>query len=312
MPGTPHLDSQLDGTKLLQHSDPEDWVLALTVSGKGNLLATGGRLGNICIWEMSTLNLIRTLDAGYQEGIDYDVSCSQLTFHRYLPYFAFIEGTGTVCVIRTDSWHRLLTLGKPEDNILSIAFSLHSAAIAFGCQDGRVCVWDIAAGRELFSVVGNEDPYLLSFSFHSKLLCITCTDGTCQFASWGEGSLAHRFSVTKSPYACAVFSPYGSYFLSVSETGLTLRDAVSFHKQHEMTRHIPDVSGYAVSWSAPSFAVRSSTGLVVVWDYCDNSVVEITTPPGLWTPICYSPSGKALLVGRFGNSVRCVTWDKKL
>src|SRR5262245_3842118 len=130
MTGRLYLDSRRDGTTLLQHSDPEDWVLALAVCPKGQLMATGGRLDNICIWDVKRLALIRTFDPGGEEGVDYVIACSKIVFHPSLPYFAYIDGTWTICVVRTDTWDRVLTLGKTSDNILSIAFAPQAGIIA--------------------------------------------------------------------------------------------------------------------------------------------------------------------------------------
>src|SRR5262249_7530630 len=159
------------------------------------------------------------------------------------------------------------TLGTADDNILSLAFAPHSGVLAFGCQDGRVLLWDIVNDRAIVSVAGKEDPNLLSFSIDSKLLCITCSDGTCQLASPIQGSVVHDLSGATAPFSCGLFSPYGPYFLMAASPGLLSRwDALSFQQHIQEMTPLHDVVSCAVSRCTPSFAARSSTGLVVVWD----------------------------------------------
>src|SRR5262249_15051502 len=149
-------------------------------------------------------------------------------------------------------------------------------------------------------------------SYNSELLCISCSDGTCQFADPTQGSIVRQLPQKETNFARGLFSPYGPFFLSVTKNGLFSRwDAISFKKQNEEVTPIRDVDRCAASPSTPSFALRSATGLVVAWDYLDNSVVEIRTPPGRVTPICYSATGDSLLIGYFGSSVRSVSLARK-
>src|SRR6266436_4707044 len=113
---------------LVRHSGPSDWVTSLAVSGDGALLATGGLFDSVYIWDMKAKALLHTFNPDnpeeYLQGID------QVEFHASLPYLAYLEGQGTVCVARTDTWKRVATLADTESCAMVFAFDCRLPRIA--------------------------------------------------------------------------------------------------------------------------------------------------------------------------------------
>ena len=86
------MSESTEGSILVQHPNPGEWVTALDASPDGTWLATGG-LGweTVYVWNMATKAVAATfepdLDTGYSEG-----GVWQVAFHRSLPYLGYVNG----------------------------------------------------------------------------------------------------------------------------------------------------------------------------------------------------------------------------
>ena len=297
----------VDGSVILQHCESGDQVLSIAASGNNQLLSTGGQFGRVYIWDFINGKILHTFNPSGEDGL-YGIF--ETGFHISLPYFAYINPEGILVVARTDSWNEILTLGQPEANTLTFAFSNLFGWIAFGCQSGQISVWDLQTNREILSYITPPDPYVLSFSPNSEVLSIVCCDGTIHFVQIRSGKLLHELPIGREQLAWGIYSPYQPLILTISEHGMfSTTDIATFQTLSQVSLPLSDVAQCSASPTTPSFAARSSNGLITVLNYFNKSFTTILTPPKNINPICYSFDGASLLIGidQFVRKIPLVT-----
>jgi WD40 repeat protein len=299
------LDLMTHGTVVLQHSNPSDWVLSISVSADAQLLSTGGLLDHAYIWGRGGA-LIHSFHPP-ESMDDYIQGIYETGFHPSLPFYAYVAADGTLRVANTGTWDVAITLGQQERNTLAFAFANRLAFLGFGEQSGHISVWDIQQNRETMTYASRPDPCVLSFSLDSQTLSIVSSDGCCELVSVRTGKLVKELLPAEEKLSFGVFSPHNCRFLAVSESGLiSILEADAFQAVKVEQLPLTNICRCAVSPCTPSIATRSSDGTIMVWDYLDNSFVKIATPPSQISPICYSADGARLLIGGKDGCVRSV------
>src|SRR6266511_951594 len=81
-----------------RHSGPFNYVCGLAVDNQNMKLATRGSYYSIYIWDLCKCSLVHTIAPNLPE---YATSFFGMAFHPTLPYFAFMEPEGTICVMHS-------------------------------------------------------------------------------------------------------------------------------------------------------------------------------------------------------------------
>jgi WD40 repeat protein len=221
-----------------------------------------------------------------------------------LPYLAYTEAEGTICVVDTRTWQRVLTLADADDCGILLAFDRRLPRLAFARQGGCVSVWNIPSNQKVVSHRASDTPATLSFAAGGEMLAVVAADGSCRILATTTGQVVHEFAEAK--LACGLFVPNRPLFLTATAGGrLALRDGTTFQLLRRQAIPCGEVCQFAVSPATPAFAVRSADGVVHVWDFADDIVRStIRTRADRVTPICFTADGRALLIGGVDCCVR--------
>jgi len=229
-----------------------------------------------------------------------------MAFHPTLPYFAFMEPEGTICVMHSESWNRLATLADTDDYGVAFAFDPSRPRIVLGCVTGRVVIWDIALQCETFVSNVSGIPFSISYSSDAQLISVVCDTGSFTIIDSKSGAIVQEKSCEVDRFEEVFFSPSHPYLISVTGLGqLALWDASTFQLRSQRPSGLSNVHIGAVSKTTPLFAVRSSDGPVIVWNYIEDEILaRIDTPPGKLASICFSADGQRILIGNTDQCVR--------
>ena len=153
-----------------------DQVLSLAFAPDGKALATGGKDGQIRLWDTSSLHFIRAIDAAEPAGA---VTC--VTFSHDGRMLAAVSG-GTIRLIVPSSGEVLATFRGHIDKVRSLAFSPNNRTLASAGNDG-VMLWDVRSGNLAGVLEGEAGPtYCLAFSPDGGTLA--CSDHNRTIRLW--------------------------------------------------------------------------------------------------------------------------------
>lgn len=152
--------------------------LAFDRRGKGLELATGGKDGEIGIWDPKANKLLQTL-SGHQGPVN------ALEFSHGGDRLASASGDGTVRIWRRNrdgGWRGEpeLILREPEDvGVRAVAFSGDDRRLASGNLYGKIRVWDTSTGERRFELSGHTGA-VLGLKFEDGWLISGGAEGTLQ------------------------------------------------------------------------------------------------------------------------------------
>lgn len=154
-------------------------VLSVALNASGHLLATGGEDLTIKIWDMQTLECVKTLE-GHQGWL------SSITFNLYSQTSTednILASGGSDCIIRlwdVQSGQTLRTFEGHKQGILAIAFSPNGRLLASSSVDHTIRLWDTHTGQEIAAWSGHNHAtaWALAFSPDGQMLASGSEDQT--------------------------------------------------------------------------------------------------------------------------------------
>jgi WD40 repeat protein/tRNA A-37 threonylcarbamoyl transferase component Bud32 len=237
------------------------WVSSVAFSPDGRLLATGGHDCTAKVWDAGTGKELLTL-----------------------------KGHGFV--VKGEVYNGEVT---------SVAFSPDSRRLATGSYDHTAKVWDLATGKELFSLAGHPAGRVTSvcFSPDGRRLATASEDKTAKVwdADTGKELLAIKDHTAQVLSVC--FSPDGQR-LATGSWDRTARvwDARSGQELLSFKGHTQAVYGVAFSPDGQRLATGSWDGTAKVWDArAGQEFVTLKGHPDGASSLAFSPDGRRLATG---------------
>lgn len=155
------------------------WVRAITMTGDGALIATGGDDASVRIWD-GMLRSVTTVRDGSTPGLVRTVA-----FALDGQYLAAGFGDGAVRVWNTRRWELLRTLRGDGKQIHSLTFDRSGAHIIAGLVSGGVRAWNIATGVLERDVIGRGRPMIsLAMDASGQYLASSCNEGRVNVFRW--------------------------------------------------------------------------------------------------------------------------------
>lgn len=263
--------------------DSDAELLCLAYSPDGTLLATGGVMGQVCVWDVRTATLLVTLQAdGRRRAEERPQSVAAVRFspdgrtlavgqcHRSSPS----RGPGTLRLWAVPSWELQLSQDHPA-GILAIGFSPDGKVLATGDGDGDLRLCDSTRADHVRKFT--RSPEVRSIAFGKALLIYG--GGWCQ-----EPNIAtFRDASTDTSRLFPEGGPNGEW---VYVDSLALSPDGVYFAVGELT-HKPNHHYRVRLWHLPSGELSGTL-------YCDRRV----------TCVAFSPQGNEL-------AVACGEWGAK-
>ena len=265
-------------------------VTSVAFSQGGEFLA-GGTRGAVTVWNVSTWQLVNTL-----EHDDWALSVS------FSPTDRLTLASGTQDN-RVNLWNvvtaeNIASLDGHTDIVYSVSFSRDGKTLASGSWDNTIKLWDVAAQGEIATLQGHTN-LVLSVSFSStdpRILASGSRDDTIKL--WDVATRKEVATLEGHTWGAktASFSPDGTMLAAGSGDGtITLWDVATREIIATYRGHRSDVNSVSFSRDGKTLASGSSDYLIKLWDV--PTLVEIATLKGHthWVDsVSFSPDGRIL------------------
>ncbi len=152
------------------------------------------------------------------------------------------------------------------ETIWALAFSPNGKYLAGAGQGGRIILWDLAAGKQLYSLERHSEwIFTLAFSPDGQLLASGSADGVVKLWNVAEGKEAHEISVPRGNTFVA-FSPDGSTLaIACADKIIRLWDVAARKLRRALSGHLSPVSK-VVFVDGRRLLSSGTDGTLMLWD----------------------------------------------
>ncbi|MEG4088297.1 WD40 domain-containing protein [Microcoleus sp. Pol12B4] len=306
--------------------------LSIAFSPDGQFLAMGDTNGEIHLWQMPEVRLLRTskeygsivlsvafspdgktLATGRSNGTIrcWDVSSWSIrqilqgntspvlgvAFSPEGKMLASSIGDGTVRFWDWSHGRCLLTLQAHKNQAWSIAFSPQGNILVSGGDDGILKLWDVATGQCL-KMFESECGQILSVTFSPDGKTVACGGADASIALWdiNTGEVLRICSGHSQMVVCVAFSPDGQILASCSEDStVRLWEVISGKCLKTLQKHTSRVSAVAFNPDGKTLASTGEDCTVRLWEVKTGHCLK--TVLGQSNPVnsvVFSPDGQTL------------------
>lgn len=268
-------------------------VYSVAFSPNSKLLASGVQNGNIRLWSVPGLDVVRDL-VGHKDGI------TALVFSKdgHTLYSASMDRT--IRIWSVDSGQCVATLAPHSDDVLSIALSPDGKWLAASSYDGKTVIWDVARRSQLPARLSG---HTVDWSRDGRLLSTASIDGTIHLYDAGGKPVASWKGHTLCPNA-ARFSPDGRLLVSVVDD-VKLWDVKSHTLVADLNPQVRQKLSSAV-WSADGRHLAVSTPFAggLRYDLVKGKWARTILVPGTDVQnVAFSPDQRYLAIGNLHGTV---------
>ncbi len=216
--GKIQLKDAMTGRHLKTLQDHKDPIIQLVFSPDGTLLVSYYPL---CLWDVTTGKLLKTLTKTRQNT---SYSLIDLTFSNDSKIFAYQMGRDIKLWDVATNTHRTTLSGKTDGAIQEFAFSADSNRVVGTYRNGKIRIWDVNTGDELFSYNKGHTSQLIKLLFSPNNTHLAAGYTRRSYAKTGYTiTLWDTLNFTQLPnridtdgYSAFVFSPDGNTVTSTS------------------------------------------------------------------------------------------------
>jgi hypothetical protein len=190
------------------------------------------------------------------------------------------------------------------------AISSDGRLIAAGGRDSTIKIWEVASGRELFTLRGHKNGiWDLAFNQDGSVLASSGQDKTIRLWSTTTGKQINLLSGPNGGIWSIVFSPDGKRMASGSQDNMLLTwDIEANGIDGVFEGHTGWVNAVAFSPDGKKLASGSEDGFVKIWDVASNK--ELFSKRGhaaRVSSIVFSVDGKLVISGSDDTTMKL--WD---
>lgn len=247
-------DEAKELARLERHADA---VLALAFAPDGKTLATASADQTVKLWDMATFKETLTL-SGHTGAV------RSLAFTRDGKLLA----TAGHEVKLWDRAGKEQPMKESLTGCAALAFSLDGKTLVLGNdQDGRLRLWDIAAGKIRGVLEGHQGPiHTIQFAANGDTLITASGDRTARL--WHFDLIRELATVATPQYVNRlVYSPDGKTLVSTGYDGtVVLRDPLSGQEKQVLRGHKDSVYAVAFSPDGKTLVTGCFGGIVKIWN----------------------------------------------
>jgi WD40 repeat protein len=188
-----------------------------------------------------------------------------------------------------------------------VAFSPDGQRLASGSHDQTVRIWDVAAGKELFTLKGHAGTtWDVAFSPDGRRLASASFDQTVKIWDSATGKELFTLKGHTDEVNSVAFSPDGQRLASASaDKTVKIWDTATGKELFALKGHTGDVNSVAFSPDGQRLASAGST--VKIWDSATGKeLLALKGHTGYVRSAAFSPDGQRLATGG-GSTVKI--WD---
>ena len=296
----------------------QDWILSVSFSPDGRILASGGIDGSIELWDVANGRLLSTLKGTLEghDGVVYSVAFSP-DGHT----LASGSSDRTIRLWDLTNGSVLLTLeGTNDYTEAMVAFSPDGRTLAWVGVDGNIKLSDVASGELLRTLPG-----AISIAFSPDGRTLATGGSSIELWDVSSGKLLRAIngvglsirSVAFSRDGHTLTSWYGHpyvYFNHLQEKDrflykaeITLWDVNNGRQLHEADTE-PFVYGLAFSTNGSTLASGEGDGTIKLYDVASGNLLRtLEGHKGTVYSVAFSPDGRTLASGSADKTIRL--WD---
>jgi WD40 repeat protein/serine/threonine protein kinase len=203
----------------------------------------------------------------------------------------------------------LKTLRGHLDGVTSVAFSPDGQRIVTGSWDKTAKVWEVASGRELFTLKGNDAIWSVAFSRDGQRIVTGSRDATAKVWQAASGRELLTLRGHSDAIWSVAFSPDGRRIATASmDKTARVWEAASGRELLTLKEHGGQVDSVAFSPDGGRIATASEDKTAKVWDAANGH--ELLTLRGhsaqIWS-VAFSPDGQRIVTG--SKDATAKVWD---
>lgn len=302
-------DTTLAGATLQEtvftESFDSSWSVA--TSSHGTSWAMGSRRGGVHVWRDSG----KRLDLAWQA---HTAAVQALAFSPCEQMLATGSWDGTLKLWSLES-SALRWMGQHTGSIHRLAFTPDGQTLASGGDDAAIRLWDVATGRPLQTLTGQNSPiYALAWSPDGCLLAGGCFDGSIHLWEMQGGQAAQpgvsrMLTGHSGPVWSVAFAPDGCTLASGSfDRTVRLWNVECLEERETLAGHTAPVN--TVAWSPDGRRLASGSRDQTIWLWDVERGSYRTTHHGhtaVVHDLAFTPDGRSLLSGSEDGTLR--VWD---
>lgn len=290
-------------------------VYAMAWSPSGNMLATGSSDGTVMLWDVSTWEVLRTINSS-QDGV-WSLAWS---FDERRLATAGVQGAG---VWNPETGEELVALSSPLGVFLtfySVSFSPDGKLIATGCSDGSVNLFDSRTGETVRQLAGHTLPVLATdWSPNGKYLASGSMDRTTiiwDVQTWCEKSVLRTYvPSSRNDINGLAWSPDGTLLATAGQEGnVHIWDPETETEIRLLSGHVGWARGVAWSPNGSILATSGQDASIRLWNSTTGELITDMKKhyAPVWS-IAWSVDGSFLASGSgthdlFGGDTRVLIW----
>ncbi len=296
-----------EGT-LLTYTGHSDRIYTLLWSPDGQRIASSSLDESVQVWDaMTGINILT-----------YRGQSLQAPAIAWSPDSKFIASSSGLLSESIQVWDAATGRSSNEhtrcdghsERVLAIAWSPDGRYIASASEDATVRVWNVVAGRSIYTYRGHTLPATaVAWSPDEQRIASSSEDKTVHVWNASSGGNILAYYAHRDKVNALAWSHGGTHIATASDDGtVQVWDAATGRRSYSYTGHVGGVT--AAAWSPDGIRVASG-GLdetVQVWNAITGSTISTYRGHTDWVgAVAWSPDGRYIASGSWDKTVR--VWE---